>query len=401
MTRTEERLIDAFAAVGRSVREETLPPLPARSPAARPGRWGRWLAPLAAAVGVVLIVVVVSAVHLFSAPPRHERPMSPPRYYATVEQAGIVIRATATGAVTDRIPDVRPGHEPFGRYVSGIAAAGGGRVFYAAYSGTVPSSVNKTWVYSFHLTSAGRVTGLAVVPGGVFRGLLAGNAMAVSPDGSKVALVLSPEPSSKGAEKPDEIGVLDVATGTRALWLGGLRHSGLAVRIPSVSWSADGRSLVFVGQWCETGSVGSPYCMFGADYGQVRTLRLTPGGGRLSQGSVLLADSRRYSNVIQARRGPRGQSLTVVVLSFPTVGMAYPEPLGLRVIQFPLAGGRLVSGRPRLLYRGPVDANPNVFLGSDLSGRYLLLAAEHNGWIDHGRLRLLPPQGRAAFADAW
>jgi hypothetical protein len=121
----------------------------------------------------------------------------------------------------------------------------------------------------------------------------------------------------------------------------------------------------------------------------------------LSQGNVLLADSRRYSNIIQARRGPRGQSLTVVVLGFPTVGMAYPESPGLRVIQFPLIGGRLVSGRPRLLYGIAADANPNVFLGSDASGRYLLLASEHNGWIDHGRLRLLPPQGGAAFADAW
>jgi hypothetical protein len=71
------------------------------------------------------------------------------------------------------------------------------------------------------------------------------------------------------------------------------------------------------------------------------------------------------------------------------------------VIQIPQAGGRLGGGRPRLLYRGAVDGNRIVFLGSDASGRYLLLAWAQHGWIDHGRLRLLPPQGGTAFADTW
>jgi hypothetical protein len=53
------------------------------------------------------------------------------------------------------------------------------------------------------------------------------------------------------------------------------------------------------------------------------------------------------------------------------------------------------------LYRGAVHGNASVFLGDDASRRHLLLAWERNGWIDHGRLRLLPPQGGAAFADAW
>jgi hypothetical protein len=30
-----------------------------------------------------------------------------------------------------------------------------------------------------------------------------------------------------------------------------------------------------------------------------------------------------------------------------------------------------------------------------------LLAWKQNGWIDHGRLRLLPPQGGVAFGEAW
>jgi len=205
---------------------------------------------------------------------------------------------------------------------------------------------------------------VAVVRGGVFSGLLAASSMAVSPDGSKVAVVAYPPLIPSQGAKPAEIGVLDLATGTRTLWVGGLRNrDGLAAKIPGVSWFSDGRSLVFV--------------------------------------SVLLADSRRYPNIIQARPGAGGKRLTVVVLSAPTVGLVNPESLELRVIQIPLAGGRLGGERPRLLYHGAVDGNPDVSLGSDASGRYLILAWARNGWIDHGRLRLLPPQGGAAFTGTW
>jgi hypothetical protein len=48
-----------------------------------------------------------------------------------------------------------------------------------------------------------------------------------------------------------------------------------------------------------------------------------------------------------------------------------------------------------------VDGHAEVFLSSDATGRYLLLDWEQHGWIDHGRLRLLPPQGGTAFAYAW
>ena len=394
MTRTEERLTDALGAVGRSVREETLPPLRARGPATAPRRW---LAPLAAAASVVLVVVVVSAVHLFSGTQGGERrAIGPPRYYATVEQGGIVIRATATGAVTGKVPNERPGHGGFGRYVSSVAAADGGRQFFAAYSGTLASHADKTWVYSFRLTSAGRVTGLAPVRGGAFTGLLASNAMAVSPDGSKVALTLFPPLIPSQGTKPAEIAVLDLATGTRARWSGGLHRSGWYLTIPSISWAANGRSLVFLAEWCQSGGIGSPYCTGERHGAQVRTLSLAAGGGPLTQGRALLGDSARYPDIIDALLAPGGKNITIVVLSGRPVRTVNPEPPDLRVIQVPLAGGR-----PRLLYRGAVDGQPGVFLGSDASGRYLFLASAQNGWIDHGRLRLLPPQGGAAFTDAW
>ena len=61
----------------------------------------------------------------------------------------------------------------------------------------------------------------------------------------------------------------------------------------------------------------------------------------------------------------------------------------------------LTGGQPRLLYHGVTGPHAVVSLNSDASGRHLLLTWRLNGWIDHGRLHPLAPQGRVALADAW
>jgi hypothetical protein len=401
MTRTEDRLADALGAVARGVKEETLPPLPARSPSPGRQRWGRWLAPAAAAASVALIVVLVSAVHLFSGKPGGAaHPAGPPRYYAAVEHQGIVIRDTATGAVTGTIPNKKPGSGSYGDYAASIAATAGGREFIAAYIRTVlGTDQQETRLFSFRLTSAGKVTGFALVRGGVINGLLAGYDMAISPDGSKVALVLYRplSPAGRVGVPHAEIVVINLRTGTRGLWQGGLMRSGLTLHSPSISWEPDGRSLVFLALWCREGIVGSGYCTAGRHYAQVRTLSLAAGGGLLSQGSVLLSQSARYPYLVQALLSPGGNSLTVVGLRGPYAGKVFPVPQHLQVIQVPLAKG----GRPRLLYHGVTGGYIDAFLGSDASGRYLLLDWRANGWLDHGVLRPLAPQGDVAFEEAW
>jgi hypothetical protein len=142
-------------------------------------------------------------------------------------------------------------------------------------------------------------------------------------------------------------------------------------------------------------AVRSQYCTAGRHDAQVRTLSLAADGGPLTHGRALFGDSARYPDIIQALLSPDGKNITMVVLTGRAVGTVNPVPPGLRVIQVPLAGGQ-----PRLLYRGAVDGYPDVFLGADASGRYLLLAWARNGWIDHGRLHALAPQG-AAITDAW
>jgi hypothetical protein len=395
MTRTEERLIDALGAVGRGVREETLPPLPAHGPAARPARWGRWLAPVAAAAGVVLVVATLSAVHLFAGPGRPGRTLAPPHYYVSAKSSGIQVRRTATGAVTAIVPDPFPGPGGPAAFVVGLAAGDGGREFVAEYTGAAPrGGMTETRLYSFHLTSAGRIAGLSLVKGGLLRGLQGGSALAVAPDGSKVALAVF-RPVRFGRPDILQIAVVNLRTGARSYWSGGLDRAGFHLSIPSISWSPGGDSVVFLSQWCRA-VVVTGFCGPGTPAAQVRTLRVTGDGGRLSSGRVLLNRSSGLSNIVQALITPDGKALDVVVLTGPYRGKAHPVPQHLMLARVPLTRG----GHARLLYHGVVGPHGQVSLNSDASGRYLTLTWRLNGWIDHGRLRPLAPSS-GAFADAW
>ena len=406
MTRTEDRLTDALTAVALGVREEALPPLPDRSPSPAPRRCRRWLAPLAAAASVTLIVVLVGAIHLLPGTPpgKVAAVAGPPRYYVSVATTGIQVRNTATGAVTARIPTPFARRGSLGAYGGvGIAAGGGGREFVFDYTprphvDSTPKphvTAVQTRLYSFHLTSTGRVAGLSLVKGAPLRGVEAGTALAVSPDGSKVALA-GYRLVHIGGHSAAGIVVINLRTGARAVWVSGLNRPGLNFTIPSISWSPRGDALVFLSQWCH-GQFMLGFCGGSRHHAEVRRLQVTGASGQLSASSVLLSESARYPNIVQARLTPDGKALTMVVLGPPYRGENLPVPQDLRVIQVPLAGG----GRPRLLYRSVTGPHPVVLLNSDASGRHLLLTWRLNGWIDHGRLRPLAPQGRFTLTDAW
>jgi hypothetical protein len=327
-----------------------------------------------------------------------------PRYYVTAQDWHVFVRRTATGAVTAQLPN--PGVP--GQFMAmAVAAGASGRDFVAAYQGSrtrhCQSTIStlavcaQTRLYSFHLTASGRVTGLALVRGGVIDGLEAGpdNAMAISPDGSRVALVVS-RPWSLLTTRPAEIVVLNLRTGAHGLWSGGLRRPGMMFGIPSLSWEPGGHSLAFLAQWCRNGSPGE-VCAVGPHDAQLRTLRLTAGSGQLSRGDVLLGDSARYPNIVQAVLRPDGASVAAVVLRPPYekhVVLRMPEHL--QVIQLPLAP----SGRPQLLYQGRLGGYVAAPLWSDPTGRYLILGARASGWLDHGALHRLAP-GATGYAAAW
>ena len=189
MSRTEDRLADALAAAARAVPEGTLRPL--ASPPAR-SRRAPWLAPAAAALAVALVVGLVFAAgillvkaHPPGPPAGSQRPV--PRYYVVEGLQGgrPVVRATATGKVTGTVPVPRSANARRGR-LRGQQP----RWTVLRRGGRAGNPGER--LYRFRLTSTGQVTGFAAVPGGALgnRNWTA-DAIAASPDGSRVAISLS------------------------------------------------------------------------------------------------------------------------------------------------------------------------------------------------------------------
>jgi hypothetical protein len=312
--------------------EPGMPPAPER----QERRWRRWLIPAAAAVAVLLAAGLIMAGRTAN-PARTSfaaRTTSVPRFYAqfgtgnAVSPRTLFIHSTATGAVlaSAPAPDARDWLLP----VIMVAAGPGARTFYVAYEanwGPSASVPRQIWIY--RLDVAART--LTRVRGGRFRGNQAVGelgTMAVSPDGTRLALTADAagQPSTDtDTGVANDIVVVDLRTGARTIWQGGLSRPGKTFRIPSVSWTADGRSIVFLAEWCNrdmydnlcSGTMSGPD---GYRDTQVRSLPVTgPGastGGSLNTGStLLLTQSRRYPVIETALAAPEPSELYLLVLS--------------------------------------------------------------------------------------
>jgi hypothetical protein len=421
MNRTEERLTDALGAAARAIPEETLRPLLVPP---RRRRRPAWLTPVAAVLGIVLVVGLAFAAGTrltgsrpSDGPVGGEAPV--PRSYVVEGLQGgpPVVRSTATGKITATVPVPKEANVD----VDDILAAARGGVFFvtAAAPGTSGERL-----YRFSLTRSGRVTGFAAVPGGVF-----GNrnwtpdAMAASPDGSRVAVSLAytyagPSCGDTGqrpcpAPHPDYIDLIDAGTGARSVWRGG---TGPAFSVASLSWSADGRQLVYLGQSCRRLQINSEACALGGRTAEVRALNAAAGGGRLDSGPVLLRQSARYPYIAQAQITPDGTTITAVVLTgrrSSAHGVSDTVPPHLSVIQVSRATGQLL----RVLYQRNLGRTTDINNGPDFLQLSQDSAGQHwmlngglcvgpctdgfNGWLrDGGLVPLVPLNGRELY-QAW
>ncbi len=422
MTQTEDRLTDALTAAARAVPQETLRPLIAPPPRRR----AAWAAPLAAALGVVLVIGLAIALGTrltgsgsSSGPTGGRAPV--PGYYVVEDLQGgaPVVRSTATGKITATVPVPRKANAG----VDDILAAARGGVFFVAAA--VPGTSGER-LYRFSLTRSGQVTGFAVVPGG-----LLGNrnwtpdAMAASPGGSLVAVSYAYAYAGPGcggpgerpcpAPRPDYIDIIDAGTGTRSVWRGGTRP---VFSVASLSWSADGRQLVYLGQSCRRLQLNSEVCAYGGRTAEVRALSPAAGGGRLNSGPVLLRQSARYPYIAQAEISPDGTTITAVVLTgrMGSVHGAHDTvPPDLSVIQVSRSSGHLL----RVLYQRHlghstvINTGPDFLqLSQDGPGQHWLLngglacpagrcTAGFNGWLRDGGLVPLPPVTGREVNEAW
>jgi hypothetical protein len=426
MTRTEDRLADALRASAGRIGDDRLRPLsePGREPGPRsarhpgwprdgraPGGWRGWLAPLAAAASVALVIGLALALTGGGRPAVGDPAASRvgtvgvtalPRFFAQFTGAdpvgsSVELRAIATGKVVASAP--APRQAGWSMVSDGMAAAPGGRTFYVAYTAVhAPSGAAQTRIY--RLSVAG--TALTPVKGGVIpqsvpTGLR--TFMAVSPDGTRLALTVTRSIPGRryGPGSTDEIAVVDLRTGARIAWQGGLDRSGRTPVIRDVSWTADGRSVVFLMLWCDS-AVNLNLCLSAlgppaSRTEQVRSVPLTSAAGSLARSTVLLGQDGTLPFIADAVVGPRPGELTLAVLSARTAATG-GRPVA--TVERVAARTGSVLGISYRLVLGPDEETPQgVVLGADPSGQHLLLTygvpgGFRTGWISQGRLRPLP-----------
>jgi hypothetical protein len=418
MTRTEDRLTDALGAAASALREDTLCPLTAPQ---RRRRRSAWAAPAAAAVSLLLVVGLGVAVAgrlpgTVRAPGSSAGPAAPHRYYVETGLFGnVVVRSAATGAVTATVLDPEPNNS--GQAV--VASSGNGTFFVAGDR----HQTGRERIFRFRLTDSGKVTGFAPVPGGLLGAGQLADALAVSPDGSRLAAGISffmVHPKNGKVYPPgppDQIFVINTATGARSVWRGGMHALGSGFGVASLSWTGDGHELVVLGQWCEYQGSSNETCDTRPAHRHAEVWALDPasGGGRLASGRLLLRESARYPYIAQALISPDGSTITAVVLSGPVTGSSQVMgmvPGDLSVRQISVATGRQLGTLYRRSLGDTAGTNADadfLALSQDAAGQHWMLnggIASHgyngfNGWIDSGRLVPLSPRDGREAGEAW
>jgi hypothetical protein len=415
--------------------QETLPPLVLSPPPGAPPdlrgtppragrRWAARLAPAAAAAGLALAVAL--AMILAGAIGRRA-PTAPvltgagePRYFIQASlccgRPVAVVRSTATGRVTATVPVPGPIQPANGYGADLVAAARNGTFFITGFA----RDSDGQRIYRFRLTGSGQVSEFSMVPGGVLGNRQwQADAIAASPDGTQVAAAFY-YAGSANRPHPDYIVDVNTVTGARTVWRGSAASLGPTFSVASLSWTADSRELVFLGQWCRQASAAANSEACGAPgrrIAEVRALDPAAGGGRLDSGRLLLTQSARFPYLAQAVISPDGSAITAIDLTGPVRGAHAVSgllPGHLTVVRISVATGRLLT----LLYQrqlGPtaqfIGAPDCLVLTQDVAGRHWLLdggvsggAGYRNGfdgWIHGKRLVPLPPADGDIAAQAW
>jgi hypothetical protein len=419
MTRTEERLADALHASASRVQDDRLRPFPGTErQSSRRAAWRPWLVPAAAAAAVALVIGL--AVAVTGGPVRTGQSLavpgravgtaaSFPKYFVEFVPGPSgpypEIRSVSTGMLVALVPPV-PSVPGWSLQLDTAAAAPDGRTFYFDYDAdrVVKSSVTRElWIYRVSISASGSVIPLTRIKGGEISGdaaLDTGGSMAVSPDGTRLALTTADTTVRLSHNRqgwPDKVIVVDLRTGLRSVWQGGLYRSGSAFTIWDISWTANGRSLVFLALWCaDPGDMsvcgGTPGPHEYRDT-QVRSLSVGTAGGTLDHSAVLLTQSARYPVIASVTAGPGPAELTAVVLS------GQPESSGawstVAVDRFSTANGAVLGVAYHAAAVGDERQANGVVISADPSGQYQLFtyagpAGLYTGWIGSGRLHLLP-----------
>jgi hypothetical protein len=388
VTRTEDRLTDALAAVASRIPEDSLHPLVAEGRSrAGGGRWAwhtRWLTPTLAAAAVLLVVALAVVIPGISP----ARPFtdsgtgnSPPPFYVSVDwNDQILVHSTSTGHITAITP--KPLWNNSGDFAdTAVAAQPSGRMFAVAMNDW---DGNRTRIFTFSLTSSGQISGLAArsirVPG------LTSLSAALSPDGNELALagIADTQPSAAAGATvagPPRLLVVNLRTGHVDTWAGPAR-SGSDDLIQDPTWSASGRALYFLVTRCRGGRLdgaANAVCPYNWPAGEEWVAVVPPGADSLTPQRIAAL--------------PAGTSQAVAVPGPALIVLSVGRSARRMTIGLYAVGGKLLG----TLYSGTPDTGlESAHLSVDGSGRYVILNEDRStvlGWISHGKLHKLSTRG--------
>jgi len=366
----------------------------------------RMIAAVAAAVAVVLIGGAGAAVAARTAARQQVSatglPSGVPRYYFeqgftnSGDHFMSVIRATATGAVTATVRC--PGQGSHLRIAS--IAPVGPHTFFMLCQNPPTAAVSKSRIYGFRLTSSGRVSSYFPVRGGAL-GTLGAYSLVATPDGSRVAVLVSP--GSNGRSSPAEILVIDTRTGGHSLWLGPRKVLGkVYFGFDEASFTGNGKELAILGPARCIRGKNAPKCRSTAGE-EVRAYNIAGPGGQLGQGRIVLRQSAimpiSLDYINDAIISLDGSTLTLTEVGGGGLNSGFVEVLAVstknsknRRVIFKMNTGNGFSYR---------------WFSADTLRRHFIIAAgpgreTKNGWINRGRLvPLKPNQGDDISIEAW
>ncbi|GAA0397423.1 hypothetical protein Acor_74850 [Acrocarpospora corrugata] len=261
-----DRLRDATRATGETI--DTIRPLELEAGRSRMN----WVVPVAAAAAVTVAIAGGSMFVAGGGLDLAAAPAVPPKFLVD-SRAGVVVRAVAGGAETDRLADPAEGEQ-----FTAIQAAHDNRTFYLA-STTQRCGSN---LYKFSLDDNGKIVGFGTAPIAPPAGHQVVS-LAVSGDGAKLAYGLQPcVPSEVGGK----LVVADTVTGESKTWKSpegygvldlSLNADGSRVAFrrspPSIAFVAEAPMVVPSGS-----AIPTPYATISIDPGQIQPLPMPSAG---------------------------------------------------------------------------------------------------------------------------
>jgi hypothetical protein len=399
---------DRILAQGRD--STSAPPQPAgarRWPGPRAPRGGRaWrvIAPVAAGLAVAGLVTGLALAAGPRAPARRpatgalataDRGM--PRFYVTLSSPGssgriyAQVHASQTGQV---LSQVRAGFLGNGM---GISADQSDRAFVIDASARNDNLHDRIVLYLLRVSADGQSTTLTRLPLVL---LPAGSpdvvdGIAVSPDGTKLAVALQVNQNPSVVNPRGEIVVYSLAGGATQTWTAPGDKA-----VPwDPAWTGGGRYLTFVWQDQITGTQ-----WFFTGRSQVRRLDTAAAGRNLLASQVLVTGGGPVGYIQAASAGPAGAPIIAAVFQVPSTGTSGTAHMRLVALSAATGAVTQVFAGYTARYAGQVQEGTAVascqVLGADPTGQHALVYCPDLARIDHGVFTPLP-RIPGVFAAAW